>query len=184
MTTYETARQILEEMERVLSQVDETEVDAFLHEIMKARHIVVYGLGREGLVMRSFAMRLMHLGLDVAVVGDMTTPPVGSGDLFAVSCGPGYLSTVEALTGVARKAGSRIVMLTAQPLAPLPQQADLLVTLPAQTMAEVEASCSTQAMGSAFEQSLWILFDAMIPRLQQALGQSSLDLRNRHTNLE
>ncbi|MCP4165728.1 MAG: hypothetical protein GY759_07520 [Chloroflexi bacterium] len=60
----------------------------------------------------------------------------------------------------------------------------MLVTFPAQTMAEAEASRSTQAMGSAFEQSLWILFDAMIPRLQQALGQSSLNLRNRHTNLE
>ncbi|MCP4165727.1 MAG: SIS domain-containing protein [Chloroflexi bacterium] len=125
MTTYETARQILEEMDRGLSQVDEPEVEACLDEILEAHRIVAYGLGREGLVMRSFAMRLMHLGLDAAIVGDMTTPPVGPGDLFVVSCGPGYLSTVEALTGVARKASSRIVMLTAQPLAPLPQQADL-----------------------------------------------------------
>jgi 6-phospho-3-hexuloisomerase len=75
-------------------------------------------------------------------------------------------------------------MLTAQPQAPLPQQADLRVYLPAQTMAETEASNSAQAMGSAFEQALWILFDALVPRLQAATGQSADDLRRRHTNLE
>ena len=29
-----------------------------------------------------FAMRLYHMGVPVAVEGDMTTPPVGPGDLF------------------------------------------------------------------------------------------------------
>lgn len=184
MTTYEIARQILGEIDRVLSEVSEAEVDGLCDAITDARRIVVYGLGREGLVMRGFAMRLMHLGLDVAVVGDMTTPPIGPGDLFLVSCGPGYLSTVQALTGITHQAGGRTAMLTAQPQAPLPQQADLLVYLPAQTMAEAEQSSSIQAMGSAFEQALWILFDALMPRLQTSLGQSSDDLRRRHTNLE
>ena len=181
---YETARQILGEIDRVLSQVSEGETGALLDAIVDARRIIVYGLGREGLAMRGLAMRLMHLGLDVAVVGDMTTPPIGPGDLFLVSCGPGYLSTVEALAGIAQQAGGRMAMLTAQPTAPLPQQADLLVTLSAQTMAEAERSNSAQAMGSAFEQSLWIYFDALVPQLQAALGQSAEDLRRRHTNLE
>lgn len=184
MTIRETARQILAEIDRVLSQVNEEEIEELCDAIVSARRIVVYGLGREGLAMRGFAMRMMHLGLDVAVVGDVTTPPIGPGDLFLVSCGPGYLSTVQSLTGVARQAGSRIAMLTAQPRALLPQQADLLVCLPAQTMAEGEQSSSTQAMGSAFEQALWILLDALLPRLQTALGQSLDDMRRRHTNLE
>lgn len=184
MTTYETAHQILAEVDRVLQGVDEADIEELGKAILNARHIIVYGLGREGLVMRSFAMRLMHLGLDVAMVGDMTTPPLGPDDLFLVSCGPGYLSTVEALTGVAQKASGRVAMLTAQPEAPLPQQADLLIYLPAQTMAEAEQSDSTQAMGSVFEQALWILFDALVPRLQAELGQSVEDLRQRHTNME
>jgi 6-phospho-3-hexuloisomerase len=184
MNTYDIVRQILAEIDRVLSRVSESEVAALCDAILRARRIVVYGLGREGLAMRSFAMRLMHLGFDASVVFDMTVPPVGPGDLFLVSCGPGYLSTVDALTGIARQAGASVLMLTAQPQAPLPQQADLLVCLPAQTMAEAEASNSAQAMGSAFEQALWILFDALVPRLQAATGQSAEDLRRRHTNLE
>ena len=75
-------------------------------------------------------------------------------------------------------------MLTAQPEARLPRAADLLVTLPAQTMAEAEKSSSEQAMGSAFEQAMWMLFDGLVPQLQAALGQSAGDLRRRHTNLE
>ena len=60
-------------------------------------------------------MRLYHLGLKVAVEGDMTTPPVGEGDLFIVTVGPGEISTALALLGVAKQAGSTILVLTAQP---------------------------------------------------------------------
>lgn len=184
MSTYETAHKILGEIDQVLSRVSEAEIDAFCEAILNARRILVYGLGREALAMRSFAMRLMHLGFDVAMVGDVTAPPLGSSDLFLVSCGPGYLSTVQALMGVAREAGGRIAMITAQPQAALPQQADLLVYLPAQTMAEGEQSGSIQAMGSVFEQSMWILFDTLVLRLQVARSQSPDDLRQRHANLE
>ena len=134
--------------------------------------------------MRSFAMRLMHLGFNSSVVFDMTTPPVGAGDLFLVACGPGHLPTTEALERVALDAGARVLVLTAQPDGPAPRMADLVVVLPAQTMAQAEGSSSRQAMGSAFEQSLWILFDALVPRLQAATGQSLDEVRARHTNLE
>ncbi len=184
MATIDRCREILVEIDRVLTGVDENETAALRQAILDAGRIAVVGLGREGLVMRGFAMRLMHLGLPVAVVGDMTTPPLGQGDLFLASCGPGYLSTVEALMGVARQAGARVALITAQPQALLPRQADLLLTLPAQTMAEAEQSSSRQAMGSAFEQAMWILLDGMTADLQEALGQTANDLRRRHTNLE
>lgn len=181
---YATAKHILSEIDRVLAAVDPQQVDALLQAITGAHRVIVYGLGREGLVMKSAAMRLMHLGVPVAVVGDMTTPPAGRGDLFLVSCGPGYLSTVEALVGVAQAAGARVVMLTAQPEAKLPRRADQLLVLPAQTMAEQEGSASAQAMGSAYEQAMWVFFDALVPMLQIRLGQSVQEMRARHTNLE
>ena len=51
-------------------------LDGLIEDIVKARRIVVFGLGREGLQMRGFAMRLFHMGRNVAVWGDMTTPEV------------------------------------------------------------------------------------------------------------
>jgi 6-phospho-3-hexuloisomerase len=184
MATIDRCRSILDEVERVLEGVDQPQVSALEQAILQAGQIAVYGLGREGLAMRSFAMRLMHLGLPVAVVGDMTTPRIGTDGLFLVSCGPGYLSTVDALARVAKEAGATVAMITSQPEARLPRQADMLLVIPAQTMAEGEQSSSEQAMGSAFEQAMWVLFDAMIPELQEATGQTADDLRGRHTNLE
>ena len=64
---------------------------------------------------RGFAMRLFHLGRSVSVVGDMTTPALGKGDLFLVVCGPGEISTAVALVGVARAAGADVLVVTAQP---------------------------------------------------------------------
>ena len=90
-------------------------LDGFIEEIVKAKRIVVFGLGREGLQMRGFAMRLFHMGRDVAVWGDMTTPALGRGDLFIASAGPGDLPTAQTLVDVARKAGARTALVTAQP---------------------------------------------------------------------
>ena len=64
-----------------------------------AGRIACYGVGREGLMMKALAMRLYHLGLDAHVVGDMTAPPLGIGDVLMVSAGPGDFATVAALVG-------------------------------------------------------------------------------------
>jgi len=55
-------------------------------------------------MMRALAMRLFHLGLDVHVVGEMTTPPVVGGDLLLVSAGPGHFASIAALCEAARAA--------------------------------------------------------------------------------
>ncbi|GFY81938.1 sugar isomerase (SIS) family protein [Actinidia rufa] len=46
----------------------------------KAR-IFLYGVGREGLMLKALCMRLAHLGLSAHSVFDMTTPPISSPDL-------------------------------------------------------------------------------------------------------
>ena len=109
------AKGALKDLEGVFSAMPEDALDGLIEEIVKAKRIVVFGLGREGLQMRGFAMRLFHLGRNVAVWGDMTTPDVGPGDLFIVSAGPGDLATARTLADIARKAGARTALVTAQP---------------------------------------------------------------------
>ncbi|KAL4570073.1 hypothetical protein LXL04_025724 [Taraxacum kok-saghyz] len=58
---------------------------------------------------------LAHLGLSAHCVGDMTTPPVSSSDLLIASASPGGFSTVDAICGVAKTNGARVLVLTAQP---------------------------------------------------------------------
>src|SRR5437764_487602 len=114
----------LDEVRAVLEAGAAGEVEALCDELLKARRIATYGVGREGLMMRAFCMRLMHLGLDAHVVGDMTAPPLGQGDLLFVSAGPGWFSTVAAIVGVARNAGARTAAITAQPAGDVPKSVD------------------------------------------------------------
>ncbi|KAJ1569717.1 hypothetical protein HK405_004915 [Cladochytrium tenue] len=153
--------------------------------------VFVHGVGREGLMLRAFCMRLFHLGLAAHVVGDVTAPPIGPGDLLVVSAGPGYFSTVDAICGVAKAAGARVVALTAQPGAMRSALlgADAIACLPAQTMADdqEEGKGGDQVrlpMGSTYEGAMFVLFELVVLRLATELGQSPAQLRARHTNLE
>ena len=75
----------LRDLAGVSAAMPENALDGLIEAIVAAKRIVVFGLGREGLQMRGFAMRLFHMGRDVAVWGDMTTPALGAGDLFIAS---------------------------------------------------------------------------------------------------
>lgn len=160
--------------------------EPLLGAIAKARRIALYGVGREGLMMKALAMRLFHLGLDAHVVGDMTAPPLGSGDLLIVSAGPGGFSTVNGLIGVARGAGARVACVTAQPDGAAPGQADVVLHIPAQTMADDGAAVATSIlpMGSVFEGAQFVIFEALILRLRDRLGIAADAMRANHTNLE
>ncbi|MDB5661488.1 MAG: sugar isomerase [Cypionkella sp.] len=67
----------LAELGAVAERVDEAAVEAACGRILSARRVMLYGCGREGLMMRAFAMRLYHLGLAVSMQGDLTAPPLG-----------------------------------------------------------------------------------------------------------
>jgi 6-phospho-3-hexuloisomerase len=159
--------------------------DPLIDAILKARRIALYGAGREGLAIKGFAMRLFHLGLDAHVVADMTTPPLGPGDLLIVTSGQGQLPTAEALMDIAMTAGARTALVTAEPAGRAARLADVLAVIPAQTMAgDRGPNVSILPMGSLFEFAETIFFELVIIRLRARLGETADTMRARHTNLE
>ncbi len=176
----------LSELGGVFAKLNDADVDTALGMIAKAKKIVVFGGGRERLQIMGLAMRLYHMGLAVAVEGDMTTPPVGKGDLFIVTVGPGEISTALALLGVAKDAGASILVITAQPKGRAAAFADFVLTLPAQTMADDqgEKKSSVLPMGSLYEGALFILFEVMVLKLKDKLKIDPEVMRSNHTNLE
>jgi 6-phospho-3-hexuloisomerase len=176
----------LSELGGVFDKINDADVDTALDMIAKAKTTVVFGGGRERLQIMGFAMRLYHMGLKVAVEGDMTTPPVGKGDLFLVTCGPGEISTALALMDVAKTAGAKILLLTAQPKGRGAAFADFVLTIPAQTMADDQGAKKTSVlpMGSLFEGALFVLFEVMILKLRDKLKIDPETMRANHTNLE
>ena len=173
------------EVADVLTRIAPETAERMCEELERARRIACYGVGREGLMMKALAMRLYHLGLDAHVVGDMTTPPLGQGDLLLVSAGPGSFSTVLALLGVGRESGSRTLVVTAQPDGEAPRAADVVIHLPAQTMADDSGpATSVLPMGSLYEAVQLLFFDVLAIRLRERLGRAPDEMRARHTNLE
>ena len=175
----------LHELGNCLNGIDETDLADLVERIARARRIVLYGCGREGLMMRALCMRLYHLGLDVHMVADMTTPPVGQGDLLLVSAGPGYLSTAEALLGVARRDGAKTACFTAEPGSQVTRSSDFTFVIPAQTMARDQSTpTSFLPMGSLYEGAQFLLYEILIMKLRDRLGETAESMRARHTNLE
>ena len=175
-----------DEMKAAAAGVDPAALAGMVEELAAAKRVVCYGVGREGLMMRALAMRLYHMGLDAHVVGDMSCPPVGAGDLLVVSAGPGEFSTVRGLMGVARRDGARLACVTAQAGAALPAASDRVLVIPAQTMANDTgpAVASVLPMGSLFEGAQYLVFEMLILMLRDRLGVAPEAMRARHTNLE
>ena len=176
--------QALSEIGAVLDRVRTSEMERATDMIASAETIVAYGCGREGLQIQGLVMRLHHLGLNASMQGAMNTPPLGSGDLFLCSAGPGELSTVSALMGVARKAGAQILFLTAEADCDAARMADHVLVIPAQTMARDVGGSSILPMGSVYEGALFLLFEILVLELKTRLGETSETMRARHTNME
>jgi 6-phospho-3-hexuloisomerase len=175
----------LGDLSKVFDRLPPGAEDGLVEAIVAAKRIAIYGAGREGLQMDGFAMRLFHMGREVHLVGDMTTPPVGSGDLLIVSSGPGASNIGDALIQVARGAGAKVAVVTAQPKGRTPASADVVFHIPAQTMADDQgAGVSVLPMGSLFETAQMILFEIIILKLRVRLGETAETMRARHTNLE
>lgn len=176
---------VLADLSGVLARIDDANVDAAVLELAAARRVALYGCGREGLQMRGLCMRLFHMGRQVAMVGDMTTFAVGPGDLLFASLGPGVLPTAQALLGVAKSAGARTLVITAQPQGETARMADALLLLPARTMADDQGPfASVLPMGSVFEGAMFVLFEVLVNKLRERLGVSLEAMRANHTNLE
>lgn len=177
-------RRACRDLEDVFERVDPAQLELLSRELIAARRIVCYGVGREGLIMGAIAMRLMHAGFQSYVVGEMVTPPVCQGDLFFASAGPGHFPTIETLLKVAREAGGRTVIVTAQPARAAQMPVDVVIHLPAQTMVDVTAGLSVLTMGTHYEASLLLFGDLLVLRLLELTHQKREDMYTRYTNMK
>ncbi|MGO4585101.1 6-phospho-3-hexuloisomerase [Arthrobacter sp. 2RAF6] len=144
----------------------------------------VAGAGRSGLVLRMAAMRLMHLGFDVHIAGDTTTPAIRSGDLLLLASGSGKTSGVVRAAETASKAGARIAVYTTNAASPLAELADVVVVIPAAQKTDHGSTLSRQYSGSLFEQVLFLASEAVFQTLWDNDATPAEELWLRHANLE
>lgn len=183
-TVHQALEMILTEHQQMFRQLQLDAIPDIVQSIQKANAIFLLGAGRTGFMIKAAAMRLMHLGFNVHVVGETTSPAIGEGDLLIAGSGSGTTSNIVKAAETAHKCGAEIICFTTNPGSPLAQLANFSVTIPAAGKQQQNKTVSQQYAGSLFEQSFLLIFDAIIQHLWQISGVSRDELWKRHTNLE
>lgn len=181
------AKDILAELTHNAGLIVADELERLCDAIVQAKRIYLTGAGRSGLVIRAFANRLMHLGLEVAVIGDVTATFATQGDLLIVGSGSGETQSLVATAQKAKKNGLRIALITMAPTSTLGLLADTVCVLPGASPKVGKGQpqlASIQPMGSGFEQLSLIVYDAVVMALMPRLAQTSAGMFMRHANLE
>ncbi|HEU4394047.1 MAG TPA: 6-phospho-3-hexuloisomerase [Planctomycetota bacterium] len=170
---------IYRELTHIAAGLPREEAGALARAIRRARRVFLGGMGRSGLMMRAFAMRLMQLGVEVHVVGDTTTPSIGRRDLLILGSRYGRSGSLAHYVDIARRERARVAVVTMDARTPLARSADLVATIPVP-----EGGPSKQPLGTLFEQSLLVYLDAVVLLLKRLLHKTEGAMRRRHTNLE
>ncbi len=176
---------ILGEIQGVLAAFDYSSLDRFADRLNGAAHVVVTGEGRSGFMARALAMRLMHIGLNVHVVGETTTPALRGGDLLVAVSGSGTTAGTVRVAEQARSVGAGVVAVTTDPASALIQHADTAVVVPAATKYRRAGEAATiQPLSSLFDQVCHVVFDAACLRLALLREVDNAAARAAHANTE
>ncbi|HDP78263.1 MAG TPA: 6-phospho-3-hexuloisomerase [Mesotoga infera] len=177
---------VIDEIRSVLSGVTDESIEELSGSILKARRVFLFAMGRSGLAIKAFAMRLMHLGLKVHVVGEVTSPSLGGGDLLIIGSASGETPSVVLNCKKARKFGAGIASITASSESTVAEVSDIVITIPTKTpkVPDRAGVSSVQPMGNLFEQSLLILTDIIVMNLMEKLSIDSEMMFKNHANLE
>lgn len=172
---------ILEKITSILSATDATYEEKLTGILDKASRIFIAGAGRSALVARFFAMRLMHGGYDVYVVGEIVTPSIRGGDLLIVISGSGETETMIAYTKRAKDLGAEIVLISAKSSSTI---ADMAGTVLRVGSPDQYGKVVGMPMGTVFELSTLMLLEATISHIIHEKGIPEEEMRTRHANLE
>jgi len=121
--------QMAENISATARSLDGKEAEAFLNEIISAERIYVAGAGRSGFVAKAFAMRLMHLGFDVYVVGEIVTPAFSNRDTLVAFSGSGETNSIVDICEIVKGLGGKVCLVTASPSSRMETIADRVVNV-------------------------------------------------------
>jgi 6-phospho-3-hexuloisomerase len=176
---------IVSELNQAADQIVQEQLESLVDALSSAGRVFVAGAGRSGLMMRAFAMRLMHLGLDVYVVGETVTRSLAKGDLLLIGSGSGETKSLVPMVEKARSLEATVGALTLSPESTIGRLADIVVKLPGAPKDQRDNEATTiQPMGSLFEQILLLVGDAIILRLMEKQVLSGRAMYGNHANLE
>ncbi len=183
-----------EHIKKVAAKLDTGSVTSLVNAIMSSQRIFLMGAGRSGLAAKAFAMRLMHMGFNVYVVGETTTPAVQPEDLVVAVSGSGETPSIASLGAIAKKIGSKLAVITSNKDSTLGSISDIVVIVPGRTKEDTNYEDYHERrmigypqlapLGTIFEITALVFLDAVISELMVRTGASEAELKKRHTVFE
>ncbi len=188
-------RLIVENLNEIIDRLDRETIRAMVQKILQGERVFVMGAGRSGLVAKAFAMRLMHLGFSVYVVGETTTPAVRPQDIMIAISGSGETHSIADLGKIVKDIGSTLITVTSKKESTLGRISDVAMILPSKTKNDLDAGGYLERnirgdyknlppLGTSFEITSLIFLDSIISQLIMLTGASEAELKSRHTNIE
>jgi 6-phospho-3-hexuloisomerase len=192
--------QMAESIRKTADLLQKVETSAFFYKMLTAKRVYVAGAGRSGIIARAFALRLLHLGYDVYVVGETITPALKSGDVLVVFSGSGETLSVASICETVRGLGGSVCLITASTDSRMSRVADCVVNLGdltgyyqgdkstyevRQVTGQYRSVSSAFApLGTLFETLALVFSDAVISALMEAKKEGAGELQRRLTNME
>jgi len=188
--------EILESVKQSVSNVPNDQIGKMIEMMLEAQNhrLMVIGVGRSGLIGRSFAMRLMHLGFNVHVMGETITPAIGKDDLIIAISGSGATKLAITAAEIAKEVGAKIIAITSYQKSDLAKIADHVVEIRGRTKAVRETDYFLRQimgeheplapLGTIFEISSMIFLDSVIVEIMQRLGKTEREMKQRHATIE
>jgi len=190
--------EIIEFLTKSLDVISDYDKDRLVETLVEAykrgSKIFVVGAGRSGLVAKSFALRLMHLGFSVYVMGETIIPRMKKGDVLVALSGSGRTRSVISVAEAAKSVGAIVVSITTFMDSPLAKLGDVVVLIPGRTKLAKEDDYLVRQviglhepltpLGTLFEDLAMIFLDGVVVELMDKLGVTEEELKERHANVE
>ena len=126
---------------------------------------------------RGFVNRLVHLGFNAHLVGEISSPKARKNDLLIIISNSGNTSSLNAIAERARKDGVKILNITSNRNSKIYNISDYSIIIEG-------ADKTNQPMGTLFEQFALLLVDSIVLCLMDIYLEDSDSMRIRHSNLE
>lgn len=172
---------ILDRISTILGETDASNTAKLLNLVDEAGRIFIGGAGRSLLVSRFFAMRLVHSGYNVSMVGEVVTPAIKSGDLLLLVSGSGGTETLLPFVKKAKSVGAKLAVVSMKAKSAMADVADLTIQIGNDNSFPLT---SGMPMGSQFELSTLVFLESAIADLIAAKGLTEEGMRAIHANLE
>lgn len=196
-TTHDITKHALQ----VINKLSEDQISAMIDNIIASDSIFIVGSGRSELVGKAFAMRLMHLGFSVHVVGDVTTPAITKNDCLIAISGSGETKTVILAAEASKNVKAQVMGVTAKKESTLNQYLDVTIYMDSKTKEYIENEAKEPwkyytahvlkgdyddltPLGTMFEYTALLFLDGLIAEFMYLLGKKEQDLKNRHATIE